>query len=167
MGRLQSAAAKDTQQTGPSSDELDEILVHLFPDAQEDSEPLPKVFKSSNNEDDGNHSLLKMKMSPKSSLIDELAFVICKVANKSSGAQTVAQVWKEVVEELRYRWENSHIIPNVASGDPDFNTCVLHQKFQVISLFARTTSCTYAFGAHIHSKSVHTYALVAHGSYSQ
>jgi Rab3 GTPase-activating protein catalytic subunit len=133
MGRLQSAAAKDTQQTGPSSDELDEILVHLFPDAQEDSEPLPKVFKSSNNEDDGNHSLLKMKMSPKSSLIDELAFVICKVANKSSGAQTVAQVWKEVVEELRYRWENSHIIPNVASGDPDFNTCVLHQKFQMLN----------------------------------
>ena len=40
----------------------------------------------------------------------------------------MAQVWKEVVEELRYRWENSHIIPKYALSHITIHTfCTVHK----------------------------------------
>lgn len=74
--------------------------------------------------------------------------------------QNVVLVWREVVEELRYRWENGHIIPKLVAnrsvplcpvsclchlcdsawplppcslpeGPPNLEACLLHQWLQV------------------------------------
>uniref|UniRef100_A0A3P9DU40 Rab3 GTPase-activating protein catalytic subunit n=1 Tax=Maylandia zebra TaxID=106582 RepID=A0A3P9DU40_9CICH len=39
----------------------------------------------------------------------------------------------EFVLELRYRWENNHLICGLAGGAPDLRCCLLHQKFQMLN----------------------------------
>uniref|UniRef100_A0A3P9C563 Rab3 GTPase-activating protein catalytic subunit n=1 Tax=Maylandia zebra TaxID=106582 RepID=A0A3P9C563_9CICH len=65
-----------------------------------------------------NHKLFhQLKSAPSDSLTYRLALCVCL----------------EFVLELRYRWENNHLICGLAGAAPDLRCCLLHQKFQMLN----------------------------------
>ncbi len=47
----------------------------------------------------------------------------------------MAELWREVVLELRWHWENLSPLNNVAvDHGPDMRFCLLFQKFQMLRL---------------------------------
>uniref|UniRef100_A0A1X7SLK2 Uncharacterized protein n=1 Tax=Amphimedon queenslandica TaxID=400682 RepID=A0A1X7SLK2_AMPQE len=46
------------------------------------------------------------------------------------GLKAMAHIWYEVIQELRYRWENGIALPSLGKSHPDMSCCLLHQKLQ-------------------------------------
>uniref|UniRef100_A0A3B4Z658 Rab3 GTPase-activating protein catalytic subunit n=1 Tax=Stegastes partitus TaxID=144197 RepID=A0A3B4Z658_9TELE len=103
-----------------NTDVLNSVLLYLFPDAA--------VEKSSEN-----NLFLQLKSAPSDSLTYRLALCVCLVNYNYGGMRAVAHLWQEFVLELRYRWENNHLIYGLTGGPPDLRCCLLHQKLQMLN----------------------------------
>ncbi|XP_046902432.1 rab3 GTPase-activating protein catalytic subunit isoform X1 [Hypomesus transpacificus] len=126
-----------------SNDVLNSILLYLFPDAavekasSEASES--KATQSSTDgkgeqEKDSDYNLFnQLKSAPSDSLTYRLALCVCLVNFYHGGLRAVAHLWQEFVLEMRYRWENNHLVYGLASGSPDLRCCLLHQKLQMLN----------------------------------
>ncbi|XP_026032610.1 rab3 GTPase-activating protein catalytic subunit-like [Astatotilapia calliptera] len=75
----------------------------------------------------------QLKSAPSDSLTYRLALCVCLVNYYYGGLRAVGHLWQEFVLELRYRWENNHVICGLAGGAPDLRCCLLHQKFQMLN----------------------------------
>ena len=53
---------------------------------------------------------LQLKSAPGDSLTYRLALVLVLVHYSHGGLPAAAHLWQEVVLELRYRWENNHLV---------------------------------------------------------
>ncbi|XP_066247819.1 rab3 GTPase-activating protein catalytic subunit [Euwallacea similis] len=116
------------------------LLYFLFPDADENSY-LPygvknrtasvhkknEVFQNSEEEFKG------FKTGTEDSLIWRLSIVLSNALQTLGGIRAFCHIWYEFVQEMRYRWEHSMVIPGVTSGMPDLRTCLLNQKLQMLN----------------------------------
>jgi len=55
--------------------------------------------------------LKQLKSAPASSLTSRLAASMCIVHHSYGGVRAVAQLWHEIVLEMRYRWDHCISIP--------------------------------------------------------
>uniref|UniRef100_A0A1X7ST99 Uncharacterized protein n=3 Tax=Amphimedon queenslandica TaxID=400682 RepID=A0A1X7ST99_AMPQE len=61
-----------------------------------------------------------------------LAKAFCNIRN-DYGLKAMAHIWYEVIQELRYRWENGIALPSLGKSHPDMSCCLLHQKLQMLN----------------------------------
>ncbi|XP_020495580.2 rab3 GTPase-activating protein catalytic subunit isoform X1 [Labrus bergylta] len=125
-----------------NNDVLNSVLLCLFPDAAvEKSSDNSKNKPAQSNacgktEQDKNSDYniyLQLKSAPIDSLTYRLALCVCLINYNHGGLRAVAHLWQEFVLELRYRWENNHLIYGLAAGPPDLRCCLLHQKLQMLN----------------------------------
>ncbi|XP_008277552.1 rab3 GTPase-activating protein catalytic subunit [Stegastes partitus] len=125
-----------------NTDVLNSVLLYLFPDAavEKSSENVKSKTAPSNSgettEQDKNSDynlFLQLKSAPSDSLTYRLALCVCLVNYNYGGMRAVAHLWQEFVLELRYRWENNHLIYGLTGGPPDLRCCLLHQKLQMLN----------------------------------
>ncbi|XP_015108534.1 rab3 GTPase-activating protein catalytic subunit isoform X2 [Diachasma alloeum] len=117
---------------GPIAEEvMISILYFLFPDAEE----RPKSPYGDMNSYSGDDDLWKgVKTCALEGLVWRLAIVAAHCAHNLGGALALAQLWHEFVQEIRFRWERTILIPGVGTGFPDsVRTCLLHQKLQMMN----------------------------------
>jgi Rab3 GTPase-activating protein catalytic subunit len=99
-------------------------------------------------------NLMKSSSNDNTGLLNKLSVCLCIVTNLA-GTRGLAQVWKEFLLELRFRYDNSIIIPDLVgqlkssktkstkSDDPDklvlpdLSKCLLHQKLQMLNCCIR------------------------------
>ncbi|XP_031567041.1 rab3 GTPase-activating protein catalytic subunit-like [Actinia tenebrosa] len=121
---------------------LNQILMHLFPDAEEDIESVEAKQQQVHQQKDQDQEKLKnalkdkfrgLKSAPEDSLTYFLAVCICIVYNNYGGLRAVAHLWHEFVLEMRYRWENDVFIPRLKLEPPDLGYCLIHQKLQMLN----------------------------------
>ena len=97
---------------------------------------------------------MKSSSNDNSGLLNKLSVCLCIVTNLA-GTRALAQVWKEFLLELRFRYDNSILIPDLvgqlkssktksAKADdpdklilPDLSKCLLHQKLQMLNCCIR------------------------------
>ncbi|XP_064182780.1 rab3 GTPase-activating protein catalytic subunit [Anguilla rostrata] len=123
-----------------SSDVLNSILLYLFPDATErpsegsDGKAAQSNAESKVDKESEDYKLYnQLKSAPSDSLTYRLALCLCMVNFYHGGVRGVAHLWQEFVLEMRYRWENNHLVYGLASGPPDLRCCLLHQKLQMLN----------------------------------
>ncbi|XP_062269956.1 rab3 GTPase-activating protein catalytic subunit isoform X1 [Platichthys flesus] len=125
-----------------NTDILNSVLLYLFPDAavERSSENCKNKAAQANSckkaEQDKNsvcNLFLQLKSAPIDSLTYRLALCLCLANYNYGGLRAVAHLWQEFVLELRYRWENNHLIYGLAVGPPDLRCCLLHQKLQMLN----------------------------------
>ncbi|XP_022111820.1 rab3 GTPase-activating protein catalytic subunit-like [Acanthaster planci] len=122
-------------------DILNELLVHLFPDAANQDEA--SEGDEEGEKDDPTEAMnvqpevkewyRHFKSGPEDSITYKLAVAMCVVNHSHGGLKAVAHLWQEFVLEMRYRWENMYLIPGLASGNPNMGCCLLHQKLQMLN----------------------------------
>uniref|UniRef100_A0AAX7U6V6 Rab3 GTPase-activating protein catalytic subunit n=1 Tax=Astatotilapia calliptera TaxID=8154 RepID=A0AAX7U6V6_ASTCA len=88
---------------------------------------------TSEQEETSDYLFHQLKSAPSDSLTYRLALCVCLVNYYYGGLRAVGHLWQEFVLELRYRWENNHLICGLAGGAPDLRCCLLHQKFQMLN----------------------------------
>ncbi|KAF7989236.1 hypothetical protein HCN44_007833 [Aphidius gifuensis] len=112
-------------------DVMIQILYFLFPDADQ-KRNVPYGDVNGYNIDD---ELCKgIKTCVPNGLVWRLSIVAAHCTHNLGGANALAQLWHEFVQEIRFRWEQSILIPGMAAGFPDsVRTCLLHQKLQMIN----------------------------------
>ncbi|XP_039990752.1 rab3 GTPase-activating protein catalytic subunit isoform X2 [Xiphias gladius] len=122
-----------------NTDILNSVLLYLFPDAavEKSTENSKNKTNSCGKVDQDKNSdynlFLHLKSAPSDSLTYRLALCVCLVNYNHGGLRAVAHLWQEFVLELRYRWENNHLIYGLAGGPPDLRCCLLHQKLQMLN----------------------------------
>ncbi|KAJ8351603.1 hypothetical protein SKAU_G00230790 [Synaphobranchus kaupii] len=123
-----------------SNDVLNSILLYLFPDATErpsegsDSKATQSNAESKVDKESEDYKLYnQLKSAPSDSLTYRLSLCLCMVNFYHGGVRGVAHLWQEFVLEMRYRWENNHLVYGLASGPPDLRCCLLHQKLQMLN----------------------------------
>uniref|UniRef100_A0AAX7SEH4 Rab3 GTPase-activating protein catalytic subunit n=1 Tax=Astatotilapia calliptera TaxID=8154 RepID=A0AAX7SEH4_ASTCA len=119
---------------------LNSVLLYLFPDAAVEKSDFKNNTQLSNSsgtseqEKTSDYNLFhQLKSAPSDSLTYRLALCVCLVNYYYGGLRAVGHLWQEFVLELRYRWENNHLICGLAGGAPDLRCCLLHQKFQMLN----------------------------------
>ncbi|XP_066431238.1 rab3 GTPase-activating protein catalytic subunit isoform X1 [Eleutherodactylus coqui] len=129
---------RGADETPLNSDVLNAILFFLFPDAKslDGADPRSRgatgdTAAPADSEDYGLFS--QLKSAPPDSLTYKLALCLCMVNFYHGGVRGVAHLWQEFVLEMRYRWENNHLIPGLSYGPPDLKCCLLHQKLQMLN----------------------------------
>ncbi|XP_076800537.1 rab3 GTPase-activating protein catalytic subunit-like isoform X1 [Clavelina lepadiformis] len=75
----------------------------------------------------------KLKAAPIDSLTHHLAMCAIVVNLCHGGLSALAQVWHVFVSELRTMLDNGECLPGIDSSKPDLNTCLLHQKLQMLN----------------------------------
>lgn len=106
---------------GPLRQEiLESIMDYLLPDKNDEINTSDREYQ-------------QIKSAPLCSLTYKLAVCMTVVNYCHGGVQGVAQLWHEFVQEMRYRLENSDLLPNVGVDYPDLRTCLLHQKLQMLN----------------------------------
>nr|XP_033333565.1 rab3 GTPase-activating protein catalytic subunit isoform X1 [Megalopta genalis] len=125
-------AKKNKSVEGPIQEEiLLSLLYFLFPDADENSKAAYGDVSTCNVDEDQWRGLKTCAMD---SLIWRLAIVAAHCTYNLGGAGALAQLWYEFVQEIRFRWERSILIPGVGPGFPDtVRSCILHQKLQMMN----------------------------------
>ncbi|KAJ8320495.1 hypothetical protein KUTeg_002082 [Tegillarca granosa] len=128
-----------------STETLNKILLFLFPDAKDSFENEDNKEEETNeaetSDQDNKYSELlknldnKLKSAPVDSLVHKLALCLCIINKRKQhgGFQGLAQLWQEFVLEMRFRWENKHLIEGVKKGSPNLGTCLLNQKLQMLN----------------------------------
>ncbi|XP_048835815.1 rab3 GTPase-activating protein catalytic subunit isoform X1 [Brienomyrus brachyistius] len=119
-----------------NNDVLNSVLQYLFPDAAEGGagRAAPVNPNGGVDKDSEDYSLFsQLKSAPADSLTYRLALCLCMVNFYHGGVRGMAHLWQEFVLEMRYRWENSHMVHGLASGVPDLRCCLLHQKLQMLN----------------------------------
>jgi len=48
--------------------------------------------------------------------------------------ETIWTLWRKFVDTVRAFWEEGEVVPHVRPGIPDWDTCLLHQKLQMLNL---------------------------------
>ncbi|XP_065162898.1 rab3 GTPase-activating protein catalytic subunit [Atheta coriaria] len=112
------------------------MLYFLFPDAEENSPHVYFTNKKDGIEEDPaaiDEKYKGFKTCKVDSLVWRLSIILCHALYSLGGARAVAHIWFEFVQEMRYRWERSIMIPGLAPGFPDARTCLLHQKLQMLN----------------------------------
>ncbi|XP_076731451.1 rab3 GTPase-activating protein catalytic subunit-like, partial [Maylandia zebra] len=116
------------------------VYWYLFPDAAveksdcKNNTQLSNSSGTSEQEKTSDYKLFhQLKSAPSDSLTYRLALCVCLVNYYYGGLRAVGHLWQEFVLELRYRWENNHLICGLAGGAPDLRCCLLHQKFQMLN----------------------------------
>ncbi|KAI5628572.1 rab3 GTPase-activating protein catalytic subunit [Silurus asotus] len=90
--------------------------------------------KTDQDKDTEDHNLFSvLKSAPWDCLTYRLALCVCLVNFYHGGVRAVAHLWQEFVLEMRYRWENNHLIYGLPAGPPDLRCCLLHQKLQMLN----------------------------------
>ncbi|XP_041356173.1 rab3 GTPase-activating protein catalytic subunit-like [Gigantopelta aegis] len=124
---------------------LNHILFFLFPDAQGTASKCAEAKEDSEDEDgekipetERYQELMKqmnkqMKSAPLDSLTFKLAVTFCIINHNHGGLSAVAHLWQEFILEMRYRWENGHLISGIEQCQPNLGTCLLHQKLQMLN----------------------------------
>lgn len=92
-------------------------------------------------------NLMKASASDNKGLLNKLA-VCMSVVNELGPTRAIAQLWKEFLLELRFRYESSCFIPGLSNANesnkvltaekgkltpPDLSRCLLHQKLQMLN----------------------------------
>ncbi|XP_018336159.1 rab3 GTPase-activating protein catalytic subunit-like [Agrilus planipennis] len=106
-------SARSKSSAAPLAEEvLVPLLYYLFPDAEEVS-TFPYTEQSVKlNETSTIENLSKgFKTCNSDSLVTRLAIVLAQAQNTLGGPRSLAQLWFEFYQEMRYRWEKSVIIP--------------------------------------------------------
>ncbi|CAJ0940640.1 unnamed protein product [Ranitomeya imitator] len=129
---------RGADETPLSNDVLNAILFFLFPDAKslDGAESRTSVSNSdtaAQAESEDYNLYSQLKSAPSDSLTYKLALCLCMVNFYHGGVRGVAHLWQEFVLEMRYRWENNHLVPGLTSGPPDLKCCLLHQKLQMLN----------------------------------
>ena len=123
---------------------LSQILLFLFPDAQgtasacsdnkeESEENGEKIPKTERYQEVMKELNKQMKSAPLDSLTYKLAVTFCIINHHHGGLSAVAHLWQEFILEMRYRWENGHVICGIEQCQPNLGTCLLHQKLQMLN----------------------------------
>ncbi|XP_047465417.1 rab3 GTPase-activating protein catalytic subunit isoform X2 [Mugil cephalus] len=125
-----------------NTDVLNSVLLYLFPDAAvekspdniKNKTPQSNSFGTTKQDKNSDYNLfLQLKSAPSDSLTYRLALCVCLVNYNYGGLRAVAHLWQEFVLELRFRWENNHLIYGLTEGPPDLRCCLLHQKLQMLN----------------------------------
>ncbi|XP_025765611.1 rab3 GTPase-activating protein catalytic subunit isoform X3 [Oreochromis niloticus] len=100
-----------------NTDILNSVLLYLFPDAAveksdcKNNSQLSSSCGTSEQEKTSDYNLFhQLKSAPSDSLTYRLALCVCLVNYYYGGLRAVGHLWQEFVLELRYRWENNHLI---------------------------------------------------------
>ncbi|XP_031828496.1 RAB3 GTPase activating protein subunit 1 isoform X2 [Nomia melanderi] len=117
---------------GPiQEDILLSMLYFLFPDADKNSKT---CYGDTNTYSADEDQWKGVKTCAMDSLVWRLAVVAAHCTHNLGGIAALAQLWYEFVQEIRFRWERSILIPGVGAGFPDsVRTCLLHQKLQMLN----------------------------------
>ncbi|CAL1547182.1 unnamed protein product [Lymnaea stagnalis] len=75
----------------------------------------------------------QLKSAPIESLTHKLSLALCNVNKNFGGLLGVAHLWQEFILEMRFRWENKHLISGIEKGTPNMGSCLLHQKLQMLN----------------------------------
>lgn len=99
---------------------------------------LSNIFSSktdeSHDQSEINHKEFKsLKSAPLGSLTWLIAMTICNVYNTYKELADIAFLWKEIIVQLRNRWEDVQLLPRIEPGTPDLGSCLLHQKLQMLN----------------------------------
>lgn len=155
---------------------LNQILLHMFPDATgllmdqarrdkaqaqrsretTPSEETPPIW-SQRLEEISNEAAKQLKSAPPDSLTYRMAVCFAIINHNHGGLHALAHLWQEFILEMRYRWENNILIPDLgitsAKSDntavtptpaspsspsggvpqPNLGSCLLHQKLQMLN----------------------------------
>ncbi|XP_014777563.1 rab3 GTPase-activating protein catalytic subunit [Octopus bimaculoides] len=119
---------------------FNEILFFLFPDARPDqdpdtiNQPSEDYFEVPLSRVELKQEMAKqLKSAPLDSLTTRMATCLCLINRNHGGWKAVAQLWQEIVLELRYRLDNNYLISGIESGPPNMGSCILHQKLQMLN----------------------------------
>nr|XP_022900950.1 rab3 GTPase-activating protein catalytic subunit [Onthophagus taurus] len=126
-----------------SEETLVPLLYFLFPDASDDvlhpySEMNPKenvktTFRDVNNVKTIEDLFNGYKTCANDSLVWRLSITLAQTLDTLGGIRSMAHLWFEFVQEMRYRWDKSVAIPGLSPGFPDPRTNLLHQKLQMLN----------------------------------
>ncbi|XP_067939936.1 rab3 GTPase-activating protein catalytic subunit-like isoform X2 [Watersipora subatra] len=125
-----------TQQQSPIPvDVLNKILLHIFPDAKDYEEASEEAREETEivNSAWGKEHFKFCKTAPIDSLLYRLAVSSCIANTSFGGLKAVAHLWHEIVLEMRFRLDNSLLIPGLESGLPDLSQGLLYQKLQMLN----------------------------------
>ncbi|XP_077303937.1 rab3 GTPase-activating protein catalytic subunit isoform X1 [Lithobates pipiens] len=129
---------RGTDESPLSNDVLNAVLSFLFPDAKslDGGEPKPSGSAgdiAADADSDEYNLYSQLKSAPADCLTYKLALCLCMVNFYHGGVRGVAHLWQEFVLEMRFRWENNHMISGLSGGPPDLKCCLLHQKLQMLN----------------------------------
>ncbi|KAF5298392.1 hypothetical protein FQR65_LT01170 [Abscondita terminalis] len=123
-----------------SEDILVTILYFLFPDADDDPIFPYNISKESGDNMSASHisntldvECKGFKTCKENSLPWRISIMFVQALGTLGGPKAAAHLWFEFAQEMRYRWENSILIPGMPSGYPDPRTCLLNQKLQMLN----------------------------------
>lgn len=77
------------------------------------------------------------KSAPFESLTWRICHVISFISFHFKSKSILAIFWKEIIDELRSRWEAGQSLPWIEHSIPDFSCCLLHQKLQMLDCCIR------------------------------
>lgn len=125
----QGLSANKSQESNASSTSLSSSALENTDDTSDDKDKqeLEKV-----NEILGELSK-QLKSAPVDSLTYKLSLALCNVNHNLGGLLGVAHLWQEFILEMRFRWENKHLICGIEKGAPNMGSCLLHQKLQMLN----------------------------------
>lgn len=119
---------------------FNEMIFFLFPDARpkendgSDIQSPEDLFGVPISRVELKQELAKqLKSAPLDCLTVRLATCVCIINKNHGGWKAVAQLWQEVILELRYRLENNFLISGIEYGPPNMGSCILHQKLQMLN----------------------------------
>ena len=75
----------------------------------------------------------QLKSAPVESLTHRLALSLCQANHSFGGLLGVAHLWQEFILEIRFRWENKHLLCDIEKGAPNMGSSLLHQKLQMLN----------------------------------
>lgn len=130
---VRSAVTSSALEDSPlEKDMLDYILLDIFPDIGKDLS-----LHGGQDVDGGTYdtasSRVLFRSCPKGSLLVRIACTMIRVFCEHGGVRALAYVWREIVLELRRRYDNDILILNVPRKcAPDMRYSLLQQKLQML-----------------------------------
>lgn len=107
----------------PSQSVIQRVLKDLF------SEGHKPETKAQRNE-------MRIKTAPPGSLLARLALHALRFGD--CNVKAISSIWKEFRAEVHWYWDQTKPLPRVSTnGPPDFGSCLLHQKLQMLALCIR------------------------------
>ena len=115
--------------TGPSPEDLDALLGELFVETAGWTRTLESGLLEAKAQA---HSAPNSKSVPHGELLSLLAAFLAQAGWVGGGSHAVAVLWREIVLELRWHWENLKPLGRMMTRTPDSRFCLLQQKVDML-----------------------------------
>ena len=134
LSNLMSLAAGTGSRQIPS-EYIEAFVENLFDD-DDDEKPVKNTDIKSNDDDNEDDQLGKLKSAPRDSLSWRLANLVVNIYGQTRQPFNLAQLWKFFLQKLRTHWRSGRLLPHLdenTTDNIDHGSCLFHQKLQMFN----------------------------------